>query len=111
MTNKTPQNSQQTIKQKPIEKFINQIICGDVLKVLKQLPSDSIDCVITSPPYFNLRDYGVIGQIGLEADFNDYLEKLLVVSSLERFDCWFECQTPNQNGNKYLALSLFITFS
>ena len=40
---------------------------GDCLAVLKTLPSESIDCCITSPPYFGLRDYGVDGQIGLEA--------------------------------------------
>ncbi len=37
---------------------LNQIICGDALKVLKELPAESIDCCITSPPYWGLRDYG-----------------------------------------------------
>ena len=49
---------------------------GDVFEVLKNFPEGSIDCVITSPPYWALRDYGVEGQIGLEKDFNEYLEKL-----------------------------------
>ena len=44
----------------------NKILQGDSLEVLKTLPSESIDCVITSPPYFGLRDYSVKGQIGLE---------------------------------------------
>ena len=41
-----------------IEQFIDKIICGDTLEVLKQMPSDSVDCIITSPPYWGLRDYG-----------------------------------------------------
>jgi len=39
---------------------------GDALAVLKTMPSDSVDCVVTSPPYWGLRDYGVDGQMGLE---------------------------------------------
>jgi DNA modification methylase len=39
----------------------------------------SIDCIITSPPYWALRDYGEEGQLGLEKTFNEYLEKLLIV--------------------------------
>ena len=58
---------------------LNQIICGDALSVLKKLPSESIDCVITSPPYWSLRDYGVKGQIGLEASLDQYLINLLAV--------------------------------
>lgn len=65
--------------QKPIESFINKIIWGDALKVLKKFPSDSIDCVVTSPPYWSLRDYEVAGQIGQERDFTLYLDQLLAV--------------------------------
>jgi len=54
---------------------------GDVLEQLKQLPSESIDCIITSPPYWGLRDYGVEGQIGLEPTLEEYLEKLLAVAT------------------------------
>jgi len=52
------------------------ILIGDVLEKLKEIPPESIDCVITSPPYWGLRDYGVDGQWGLEADFKQYLEKM-----------------------------------
>ena len=52
---------------------------GDVLNALKQFPDESVDCVITSPPYWGLRDYGVDGQIGLEETFYTYLEKLLEI--------------------------------
>jgi len=55
------------------------LFSGNSLEVLKQLPSESVDCVVTSPPYWNLRDYSVEGQIGLEADFRDYIEKLLSI--------------------------------
>jgi DNA modification methylase len=60
----------------PLKQLINKIICGDAHQFLKQLPDDSIDCVITSPPYWGLRDYGVKGQIGLEATFLEYVARL-----------------------------------
>lgn len=46
---------------------------------LRALPDDSIDCCVTSPPYFNLRDYGVDGQIGLEDTPEVYIHKLVEV--------------------------------
>jgi DNA modification methylase len=42
------------------------ILKGDCRDVLATLPAESVHCVVTSPPYFGLRDYGVAGQIGLE---------------------------------------------
>ena len=45
---------------------LNKIICGDALEELKKLPDGFVDCVVTSPPYYDLRDYGVEGQLGLE---------------------------------------------
>jgi DNA modification methylase len=53
-----------------------KIYIGEALEVLKQLPSESVDCVMTSPPYWALRDYGVEGQLGLESDFNSYINRL-----------------------------------
>lgn len=44
----------------------DQIIQGDALEMLTTLPDESVHCIITSPPYFGLRDYGVDGQMGLE---------------------------------------------
>src|SRR5690606_13788512 len=52
---------------------------GDVLDVLRQLPDESVHCCITSPPYWGLRDYGVDGQIGLEATPQEYVERLVAV--------------------------------
>ncbi len=43
-----------------------QIIQGDCRTELAKLADESVNCVVTSPPYFGLRDYGVDGQIGLE---------------------------------------------
>lgn len=39
--------------------FINKVICGDTRELIKELPDNSIDCLITSPPYWGLRDYGI----------------------------------------------------
>lgn len=50
-----------------------RIIQGDCRDVLKTLPSESVNCVVTSPPYFWLRDYGVEGQIGHEDSVADFV--------------------------------------
>ena len=42
---------------------INKIICGSVSETLKRFPSESVGCVVTSPPYWALRDYGIKPQI------------------------------------------------
>jgi site-specific DNA-methyltransferase (adenine-specific) len=43
-----------------------QLILGDIRQVYEKIKDHSIDCVITSPPYYRQRDYGVAGQIGQE---------------------------------------------
>ena len=58
---------------------LNRIICGDAFKVLRRLPAESIDCVVTSPPYWSLRDYGVRQQLGLEASPEEYIARLCAV--------------------------------
>ena len=55
------------------------VIIGDCLQKLKQLPSNSVHCCVTSPPYYGLRDYGVDGQIGLEQTPEDYVNELVRV--------------------------------
>ena len=52
---------------------------GDCLEILKNIPDNSIHCCMTSPPYYQLRDYGVEGQIGLESTFEEYLDKIVMV--------------------------------
>ena len=58
---------------------MNSILNGDVRDVLPTLPSDHYDCVVTSPPYWGLRDYGVEGQIGLEPTMQGYLDTMVGV--------------------------------
>lgn len=55
------------------------ILQGDALSVLKTLDDESINCCVTSPPYYNLRDYGVDGQIGLEETPEEYIQKLVEI--------------------------------
>jgi len=57
----------------------NRIHYIDVLKGLKQLSDNSIDCIVTSPPYWALRDYKVKGQIGLEENPQDYINKIVEI--------------------------------
>lgn len=54
----------------------NTILHGDALMKIKELPDESIDCVITSPPYWGLRDYGHDGQLGQEPELTDYVKNL-----------------------------------
>ncbi len=54
-------------------------LLGDSLEWLRQINSNSINCVITSPPYFALRDYRVDGQIGLEPTFQQYIARLMEI--------------------------------
>lgn len=67
----TSENSQDTNKSLPID----QILCGNNLELIQKLPEGSVQLVITSPPYFQQRDYG--GGMGNETDVNDYLDTLL----------------------------------
>ena len=56
-----------------------RIINGDCLTELKKLPNESVNCCVTSPPYYGLRDYGCEGQIGLEKTPEEYVEKMVAV--------------------------------
>ena len=58
---------------------LNRILQGNVLDRLKDLPDRSIQCVVTSPPYWGLRDYGRNGQLGLEETPEEYVEKMVKV--------------------------------
>lgn len=57
------------------------ILKGDCREVLRTMPDESVHCVVTSPPYFGLRDYGVAGQIGLEATPDAFVSELVGVFS------------------------------
>lgn len=56
-----------------------RVIIGDCREALQSLPSESVNCIVTSPPYFGLRDYGVDGQIGLEATPDAFVTELVAV--------------------------------
>ena len=58
------------------EDYINKVICGNNIDILKKISNESIDMVLTSPPYWALRDYGVENQLGLESTFQEYIDKL-----------------------------------
>lgn len=52
---------------------------GDALTVLKTLPDESVHCIVTSPPYWRQRDYGVAGQLGLEPTPEAYIDRLVAI--------------------------------
>ena len=56
------------------------LLTGDAIEILRTLPAASVHCVVTSPPYYGLRDYGGGGQqIGLEASVEEYAARLVEV--------------------------------
>jgi hypothetical protein len=56
-----------------------RIIVGDAAQTVSTLPAASVQCCVTSPPYYSLRDYGVDGQIGLEDTPDEYVQRLVDV--------------------------------
>jgi len=82
---------------------LNKIYQGNSLEVLKTLPSESVNCCITSPPYWGLRDYGVGGQLGLEKTPEEYVQNLVsVFKEVKRVlkkdgTCWLNL------GDSYLS--------
>ena len=90
---------------------INKIYNEPCLETLKKMADKSIDCVISSPPYWQLRDYGYEGQWGLEPTFQEYLEHLWeMMDEIYRVlkdegTCWINlgdtynnAQNSNRNG-------------
>lgn len=82
------------------------IINMDALKGLKSLPDECVDCIITSPPYWQLRDYGVDGQLGLEPTFQEYIKKLVeIFDEAKRVlkkdgTCWVNLGDTYSGSNK-----------
>ena len=56
-----------------------RVLEGDCQDVLPTLPPESVHCVVTSPPYYGLRDYGTVGQLGLEATPAEYIANMVAV--------------------------------
>jgi site-specific DNA-methyltransferase (cytosine-N4-specific) len=65
----------------PTESNPVTITHGDIRNIIKSIPSDTIQCVITSPPYWGVRDYGVAEQIGAEAEVEAYISDLVSIFS------------------------------
>jgi len=95
----------------------NKIICGDSLEVMKGWLDGCVDCCVTSPPYWGLRDYGVEGQMGLEKTPEEFVEKMVAVFRevkrvmADHGTLWLNlgdsyagggrgCDTPKQQSNK-----------
>ena len=56
-----------------------RFIQGNCIDKIKELDDNSIDCVVSSPPYFNLRDYQVEEQFGLEKTYQEYIANTVKV--------------------------------
>jgi len=90
-----------------LQEEVNKIHCGDSLEVLRKLPSSCIDLVITSPPYFQQRNYGNIG-IGNEKTVDEYVRNLMQIFN--------ECVKVTKNtvsivfniGDKYIDGNLLL---
>ena len=89
-----------------------EILIGDVFDKLATLPSNSIDCCVTSPPYWGLRDYDVEGQIGLEPTLGEHLDVMVrVFREVRRVlkvqgTCWLnygDCYAAAPNGKSAAA--------
>ena len=84
-----------------------RLIIDDCISGLRSLEDESVDCVVTSPPYWGLRDYGVDGQIGLELTLGEHLEVMCAVfDEVKRVlkpsgTCWVnygDCYATSPNG-------------
>lgn len=98
-----------------IDKIINTILQGNALEILKHIPDNSINMVITSPPYWNLRDYKAEGQLGLENNPDEYIENLCIIFDevyrvlKSKGSCWINIDDRyiDKNINNAKARSLY----
>lgn len=84
-----------------------KILQGDCIQVMRGVENNSVDCVVTSPPYWGLRDYGVEGQLGMEPTLGEHLEKMVeVFEEVRRIlkpegTCWVnygDCYAASPSG-------------
>lgn len=79
---------------------------GDTLETLRGMPDESVNCVVTSPPYYGLRNYGVEGQYGLEATPAQYVETMRAVFAESRRvlakdgTCWINIDDSYASGSR-----------
>lgn len=97
----------------------NHIFKGDAKSILKSLPGESVDMVMTSPPYWALRDYHVKGQLGLESNFEEYILKLCDVFDevkrvlKEHGTCWVnlgDTYSGNSTGKTDIKYSEYMKY-
>lgn len=100
------------------EKFLDGRVTlhlGDCIEAMQGMESDSVDCVVTSPPYWWLRDYGVEGQLGLEPTLGEHLQKMVAVfEEVKRvlkpsgtcFVNYGDCYAQNKGGTEPPAQSV-----
>lgn len=79
------------------EQWVNSIVQGDATVILRQLPSSSVNCIITSPPYYLQRDYKTDTQVGNEDSPEDYIKNLQMIFS----ECY---RVLKENGTLWLNL-------
>jgi DNA modification methylase len=88
------------------------LMVGDVFEQLALLPNESVDCVVTSPPYWGLRDYGYDGQIGMESTLAEHMQVMVQVFSAVRrvmkpqASLWLnygDCYATKPNGRSTAA--------
>ena len=81
----------------PSHRTTGELIIGDAAQALASMPDQRFQCVVTSPPYWGLRDYGVQGQIGAELEVDGYIDALVKVFSEVR-------RTLRDDGTVWLNL-------
>ncbi len=90
LASNTPKSAQTPSPSASLDHFVNRIICGDCLEILPQLPDNSVDLVVTSPPYnFGLDDYDVHDDA---YDWEQYFAKLN--------ECWRQCYRLLKDGGR-----------
>jgi hypothetical protein len=88
-----------------VEDCLNSVLQGDATQVLRELPSNAVHGAITSPPYYQVRDYGVDGQLGQEATVEQYVDNLLEVVDLtmrvvrDEGVCWLVIDDVYRDGS------------
>lgn len=81
----TPVEAFSSLNESRLERFesvrtpLGVLYQGDAIELLEQFQKESVDCIIGSPPYYSVRDYGVKGQIGLESSVDEYVQALCAV--------------------------------
>jgi len=91
-----------------------KILQGNCIDKIKELEDNSIDCVVSSPPYFGLRDYGVDGQFGLEKTYQDYLANTVKIFKTfkpklkDNATIWWNVGDSYSSGKRKTTINQFL---